>query len=183
MEQKYQQNQKCFKHNYQMGFLKSIQQDTSANKGNTKGKVITLFFRMAAYCHHNKLLRVLCIPYLLFYKYFIQTIFSLELPCELHIGKGLVIYHGNALIIHQNTVIGENCVIRQSTTMGNAHADGKCPIIGNNVTIGANVCIIGDVLIGDNVVIGSGSVVVKNIPSNSVVVGNPGRVIKTLSAL
>lgn len=52
--------------------------------------------------------------------------------------------------------------------------------IGRNCWIGANVTILKDVTIGDNCVIGAGSVVVKSIPNNSVAVGNPARVIKTL---
>ena len=51
------------------------------------------------------------------------------------------------------------------------------PVIGDNVTVGANVVIIGNVTIGNNVVIGAGSVVVKDVPSNVVVAGNPVRVI------
>ena len=54
----------------------------------------------------------------------------------------------------------------------------NAPIIGNNVNIGANVCIIGNIRIGNNVEIGAGTVVVKDIPDNTVVVGNPGRIIK-----
>ena len=52
--------------------------------------------------------------------------------------------------------------------------------IGNNVWIGAQVCVLPGVTIGDNCVIGAGSVVTKDIPSHSVAVGNPCRVIKTL---
>ncbi|MBQ8019953.1 MAG: serine acetyltransferase, partial [Paludibacteraceae bacterium] len=55
------------------------------------------------------------------------------------------------------------------------------PTIGNNVSIGANATIIGDITIGDNVIIGAGAVVVKDVPQYSVVVGNPARVIKTLT--
>ena len=54
----------------------------------------------------------------------------------------------------------------------------KAPIIGNNVDIGANVSIIGPVEIGDNVIIGAGSVVVKNISSNKIAVGNPAKEVK-----
>ena len=54
----------------------------------------------------------------------------------------------------------------------------KAPIIGNNVDIGANVSIIGPVNIGDNVIIGAGSVVVKNISSNKIAVGNPAKEVK-----
>ena len=52
--------------------------------------------------------------------------------------------------------------------------------IGDNVFIGMNSIILKDVNIGDNVIIGAGSIVTKNIPSNSVVAGNPARVISTL---
>lgn len=51
--------------------------------------------------------------------------------------------------------------------------------IGNNVFVGANSIILPNVKIGSDVVIGAGSVVVKDIPSNSVAVGNPCRVIST----
>jgi putative colanic acid biosynthesis acetyltransferase WcaB len=52
------------------------------------------------------------------------------------------------------------------------------PAHRDNVDIGANVCIIGDIAIGDNVIIGAGSVVTKDIPANSVAVGNPARVLE-----
>ena len=54
----------------------------------------------------------------------------------------------------------------------------KAPMIGNNVDIGANVSIIGPVKIGDNVIIGAGSVVVKNISTNKIAVGNPAKEVK-----
>lgn len=52
--------------------------------------------------------------------------------------------------------------------------------VGNNVWIGANVSVLPGVTIGDNCVIGAGSVVVKDIPANSVAVGNPCKVIKSI---
>lgn len=75
--------------------------------------------------------------------------------------------------------IGDNFSFRQNTTIGNK-IDGRndlIPSIGNNVTLGANVCIIGDVTIGDNVIVGAGCVITKSVPSNSIVVGNPMRII------
>lgn len=55
--------------------------------------------------------------------------------------------------------------------------------IGNNVWIGGSVTILPGVTIGDNVTIGAGSVVVKDIPSNSIAVGNPAKVIKRLAPI
>ena len=53
--------------------------------------------------------------------------------------------------------------------------------VGNNVWIGAGVSVLPGVTIGDNCVIGAGSVVARNIPDNSVAVGNPCKVIKKLN--
>ena len=58
---------------------------------------------------------------------------------------------------------------------------GEAPTIGNNVNIGSNVCIIGGILIGNNVVIGAGSIVVKDIPDNVVVAGNPAKIIRYIN--
>lgn len=55
-------------------------------------------------------------------------------------------------------------------------------MIGDNVSLGANVTIIGNIHIGNNVVIGVGSVVVKDVPDNCVVAGNPAKVIKYLDS-
>lgn len=52
--------------------------------------------------------------------------------------------------------------------------------VGNNVWIGAQVCVLPGVTIGDNCVIGAGSVVTRDIPSDSVAVGNPCRVIRRI---
>ena len=58
------------------------------------------------------------------------------------------------------------------------HEEGKPIIIGNHVWIGANATVLPGVTIGNNVTIGANSVVTKNIPSNSIAVGNPCEVIK-----
>ena len=100
-----------------------------------------------------------------------------------NMGGGVFCIHPYSTILHAKS-IGENFSCRQNTTIGNK-SDGRpdeLPIIGNNVTLGANVIIIGNIKIGDNVTIGAGSVVVKDIPANSVAVGNPAKVIKTDSS-
>lgn len=93
------------------------------------------------------------------------------------IGEGMWIAHPYATIINADS-IGKNFQCIHCTTLG---AYNGRPIIGDNVSLGANVTIIGNVRVGNNVTIGAGSVVVKDIPDNSVAVGNPAKVIKTIS--
>lgn len=163
-----------------MSFWKYMRQDLSHNKSNTKGKFIIVLFRLASFVAGNKIRKILFFPYLVFYKIIVEWIMGIELHWNTQVGSGLRIYHGQATVINKNVRIGTNCVIRQSTTIGNARDGGNCPVIGNHVDIGCNVCIIGDLRIGDNVIIGAGSVVVKSIPPNSLAVGNPARVVKTI---
>lgn len=77
--------------------------------------------------------------------------------------------------------IGDNFCILHGTSIG--RKSGKIPTIGNNVTLGMNVLILGGITVGDNVIVGAGSVVVKDVPSNCVVAGNPAKVIKELPPL
>lgn len=160
-------------------------QDWQRNKRNIKGKLILVCYRIAHLATKNKGLFIILIPYLMIYRVIIEWFLGCELPYKTNVGKGLIIYHGQSLVINDGSVLGENCILRHCTTIGNKQlADGtysKCPVIGNNVDIGSNVCIIGDIAIGDNVKIGAGSVVVKDIPPNSIVVGNPAKVIKTIN--
>lgn len=97
------------------------------------------------------------------------------------IGEGAYLVHPRAVGIGASH-IGKNFTCRQLTTIGNKR-DGQNenrPWIGDNVTLGTNVSIIGPVHVGNNVIIGAGSVVIKDIPDNSVAVGNPAKVIKSL---
>lgn len=92
---------------------------------------------------------------------------------------GVFCVHPSSTYLNAHS-IGRNFSCRQNTTIGNKSDDkpNERPTIGDNVTLGANVVIIGNVHIGNNVIIGAGSVVVKDVPDNAVVVGNPARIIR-----
>jgi len=161
-----------------MNFFEFIFQDWRVNKGNVKGRMILLLFRIANFCSTRRVYYYLGFLYLLFYRILVEWFFSIEIPWNTRIGKNLRLFHGQALVMTNQVVIGENCTLRQSTTIGNRQlADGKfssSPVIGNHVDIGSNVCIIGDIEIKDYVLIGAGCVVVKNVMPYQVVTGNPG---------
>jgi serine O-acetyltransferase len=96
------------------------------------------------------------------------------------IGKGLFIDHGMGVVIGETTVIGDNVTIYQGATLGGTGKEtGKRhPTIGNNVIISTGAKILGPFTVGDNSKIGAGSVVLREVPPNSTVVGIPGRVVK-----
>ena len=162
----------------------SILQDWKANNGNIKGRLVMMAFRIAHLATKNRILHLLFIPYLVFYKVFVLWFLGIELQHRVKIGSGLKLSHAMGLVIHKSTIIGKNCTLRQCTTIGKKSAKGdklsKGTMIGDNVDVGANVCIIGSIKIGSNSTIGAGSVVVKDIPENVVVVGNPARIIKSV---
>lgn len=164
-----------------MNFFAYLFQDWSANRQNFKAQLVLFLFRLVQFFNRYTITKIIFYPYFMLYRFFVEWHLGIELPRKLTIGKSLSLYHGQALIVNKGVIIGEHCVLRNSTTIGHKKlADGSfsnCPRIGNYVDIGANVCIIGDITIGDNVIIGAGSVVVKDIPSGSIAVGNPARVL------
>ena len=91
------------------------------------------------------------------------------------IGKGFLLVHPYATNVNAKSV-GDNFTVYNGVSIGDNN--GGIPTVGNNVKVYINSVIAGDIVIGDNVTIGAGTVLMKNVPDNCVVVGNPAYILK-----
>ena len=105
--------------------------------------------------------------------------YGYQIPVSTAIGEGFYIGHFGTIVVNPRVKIGKYCNITHSTTIGEANR-GKlkgCPTIGDRVWIGTGSVIVGNIKIGNNVLISPNAFVNINVPDNSVVIGNPAKVI------
>lgn len=100
------------------------------------------------------------------------------------IGKGLYIGHDGPIIVNPDAIIGNNVNIAAGVVIGQENRGKRigAPKIGNQVWIGANSVIVGNINIGDDVLIAPLSYVNIDVPSHSIVIGNPAKIIKKNNA-
>ncbi len=127
--------------------------------------------------------RFLRLPFTLIYRFlypFTEWLCGIKLSYTVAVGRRVRIEHFGGMILGARS-IGNDVIIRQNTTLGIARKEedqGK-PIIEDRVDIGAGACILGHVRVGHDSIIGANAVVVRDVPPWSVVVGVPGRVIRS----
>lgn len=104
---------------------------------------------------------------------------GIEIHPGADIGNEFFIDHGGGVVIGETSIIGNNVTIFQGVVLGGVSMDPvkRHPTLGNNIVVGTGAKLLGPIKIGDNVRIGANSVVVNNVPPNSVVVGVPGKII------
>lgn len=100
---------------------------------------------------------------------------GIEISDEVIIGKGLYLGHPYNITINNHTIIGDNCSIHKGVTIGKENRGKRkgTPKIGNCVWIGVNATIVGNITIGEDVLIAPNSFVNRDVPSHSIVLGNP----------
>ncbi|KGM98096.1 serine acetyltransferase [Clostridium novyi A str. 4552] len=114
-----------------------------------------------------------------FISQFARFITGIEIHPGAKIGKGLFIDHGMGVVIGETAEVGDNVTLYHGVTLGGTGKDkGKRhPTVGNNILIGSGAKILGPINIGDNSKVGANSVVLKDVPKGSTVVGIPGKVV------
>lgn len=132
---------------------------------------------------YRKKFKILFLIYRLIYGHY-QIKYNMQIPAKISIGEGFKIGHIGGIVINQFTVIGKNVDILNGVLIG-AEFRGKregVPTIGDYVWIGANSVLVGKIKIGNNVLIAPGSFVNFDVPNNSIVMGNPGKIISNNNA-
>lgn len=120
----------------------------------------------------------------LYYRYILNKLsrkYLFQIPFPTTIGKGFNLVHFGRVIVAPGVRIGCNCNMFTGVTIGSTTRGHKkgVPVIGDDVWIGPNVVVVGGVKIGDNVLIAANSFVNFDVPSNSIVIGNPGKIISS----
>jgi serine O-acetyltransferase len=104
---------------------------------------------------------------------------GIEIHPGAKIGRRLFIDHGLGVVIGETAVVGDDVTLYQGVTLGGTGKEhGKRhPTIEDEVVIGGGAKVLGNITVGRNCRIGAGSVVLRNVPENSTVVGVPGHII------
>jgi serine O-acetyltransferase len=114
---------------------------------------------------------------------FLSNLVRFATGIEIHpgatIGRRFFIDHGMGVLIGETAEIGDDVTLYKGVTLGGTSLGRakRHPTIGNDVVIGTNASVLGDIVVGEGSRIGAGSVLVRDVPPRSTVVGIPGRVV------
>ncbi len=141
-----------------------------------------LQYRLAAAVYHGSLppaLRLPLLTALYAWRKAIELTTSISLPHTAVIGPGLYIPHFGPVVFNKRTRIGAGCDVHQGVTIGFSDRRGRAgvPVIGDRVWIGPNATIAGPITVGDHVMVSANSLVVRDVPADTVVRGVPAEVV------
>lgn len=101
--------------------------------------------------------------------------YGLEIPWKTQIGEGFYLGHAFNITINPGAVIGRNCNLHKGVTIGQENRGKRkgTPVLGDCVWVGINSVVVGGITVGDDVLIAPGAYVNCDVPSHSIVLGNP----------
>ena len=104
---------------------------------------------------------------------------AIEIHPGAEVGRRVFIDHGMGVVIGETSIVGDDVTLYQGVTLGGTGKEqGKRhPTIGANAVIGAGARVLGNIRVGDNSRVGAGSVVLRDVPDNSTIVGVPGHIV------
>lgn len=110
---------------------------------------------------------------------------GIEIHPGAKIGRRAVIDHGMGVVIGETSIIGDDVLIYHGVTLGGKEnsAIDRHPIIGSHVVLGAGSKIIGRITVGDNCYVGANTVVTKDVPAGSTVIGNSAKILSKKEAV
>ena len=109
-----------------------------------------------------------------------RFITGIEIHPGAKIGRRFFIDHGMGVVIGETTEIGNDCLLYQGVVLGGTslEKEKRHPTLGENVVVGAGAILLGPIKVGNGAKIGAGSVVIRDVPSQTSVIGVPGRVVE-----
>ena len=109
----------------------------------------------------------------------LQLKYGYQISTSAKIGKGLYIGHFGTVVVNPEAVLGDNVNLSPNVVIGKQNRGDKkgAPCIGSCVWIGSGAKIVGKITIGDDVLIAPNAYVNFDVPSHSIVIGNPGKII------
>jgi serine O-acetyltransferase len=104
---------------------------------------------------------------------------GIEIHPAARLGRGVFIDHGMGVVIGETAEVGDDVTLYQGVTLGGTSLkrEKRHPTLERHVVVGTGAAVLGAITLGEGTRVGAGSVVVSDVPSNSVVVGVPGKVI------
>ena len=159
---------------------KIMQSDPAATSRRLVKRTYTGYKALVHYRYAHKLWQKGFKRLAFYVSYRVKMRTGIDIHPAAEIGNRIFIDHGVGLVIGETAVVGDDCVLYQGVTLGGTGKDcGKRhPTLEKGVMVSAGASILGPVTIGEHSKIGAGSVVLKDIPPHSTVVGVPGRVVR-----
>ena len=104
---------------------------------------------------------------------------GVTLPPTAAVGPGLHLPHGGRVVVHGEAILGQDCCINQGATIGVSGRGERrgVPVLGDRVYVGPNAVVVGPIEVGDDVLVGANSLVNRDVPPSTTVVGVPAVVV------